>query len=100
MAKEKELDKLAQDAIAAQKAGMSYGKWKAMQEPVVIKPKPLPGVVRMVVCRHCGKEFPVYHNKYKVYCSDQCRMEGWHKIQRERLKGEKASEQAENVRDE
>ena len=30
----KEPDKLAQDAAAARAANMSYGKWKAMQEPV------------------------------------------------------------------
>ena len=34
--KTNEPDKLAQDAAAALAAGMSYGKWKAMQEPVKI----------------------------------------------------------------
>ena len=36
--KKKELDKLAKDAAAALAAGMSYGRWKAMQDfPVVIE---------------------------------------------------------------
>jgi hypothetical protein len=82
----KEMDQLTKDAIAAQKAGMSYGKYMAMKEPVVIKPKPIPGVVGMRVCRNCGKEFMVDHNRYKVYCSDQCRNEAWNKTKRERRK--------------
>lgn len=89
MAKEKEMDKLAQDAIAAQKAGMSYGQYMATKEPAVIKPKPLPGVVRMVVCRYCGKEFPVYHHKNKVYCDTFCRDLYYKQQLRERREAEK-----------
>lgn len=37
MAKKKEMDNLAKDAAAALAAGMSYGKWKAMQDPVKIE---------------------------------------------------------------
>lgn len=96
MAKKKELDQLTKDSIAAEKAGMSYGKWKAMQEPVAIEPKPIPGVVRYDVCRYCGEEFPICTKRVKVYCSEYCRNHAWNKIQRERMLEAKGANNAEN----
>lgn len=37
--KKKEMDNLAKDAAAALAAGMSYGKWKAMQEQPEVREK-------------------------------------------------------------
>ena len=46
--KKKEPDRLAQDVSKAIAAGMSYGKWKAMQDTTVVGEKKLPE--RMVCC--------------------------------------------------
>lgn len=89
---EKELDQLTKDSIAAEKAGMSYGKYMAMKEPVVIKPKQIPGVLRYGVCRWCGKEFPIFQDRYKVFCDDWCRNEAWNKTKRERHEAEMKGE--------
>ena len=68
----KKPDKLAQEVNMALAAGMSYGKQKAMQTPVVIeKPKPKP--IAWKVCEICGNEFPVFDNKTRKYCGDKCR---------------------------
>ena len=71
MAKNKEPDKLAQDAAAALAAGMSYGKWKAMQDPVrIYKPQDLaPG---WKLCAWCGKPFMIKTKKNKLYCDAYC----------------------------
>ena len=71
MAKKTEPDKLAQDAAAALAAGMSYGKWKAMQDPVKIyKPQDLePG---WKLCAWCGKPFKLKTNKKQLYCEAYC----------------------------
>jgi hypothetical protein len=86
MAETKEMDKLSQDAMAARRAGMSYGKWKAMQDPVVIEPKPDRKVVRRGVCRYCGKDFAMYDHRFRVYCSEECRELNWSKVLCERRK--------------
>lgn len=72
MAKKKEPDKLAQDAAAALAAGMSYGKWKAMQgNPVVIKK---PDIVPdgWLVCNYCGKAFKPKTKRKQLYCEPIC----------------------------
>lgn len=71
MAKKKP-DKLAQEVNMALAAGMSYGKWKALQTPTVIE-EPKPVVRRMKKCALCGAEFPVYDNRPRSYCGEQCR---------------------------
>lgn len=48
------MDKLSREVAMAREAGMSYGKWKAMQPVVEPAPK---RVGRTVVCAYCGKEF-------------------------------------------
>ena len=66
-----EPDKLAQDAAAALAAGMSYGKWKAKQNPVKIyKPQDLqPG---WKLCAWCGRPFKLKNNKNQLYCEIYC----------------------------
>lgn len=98
MAKAKEMDKLTQDSIAAQKAGMSYGQYMATKEPV-IPPRKNQGGVRYGVCLYCGKSF-VMDKRDRVYCGYQCSNYHYRKRKRDLLKGVQASEQAENVRDE
>ena len=66
----KKTDKLAEDVKKAIAAGMSYGKWKATQEPV--KPeKTIPEGWK--VCEYCGKPFkPVGGQKFcEIYCREQ-----------------------------
>lgn len=76
------VDRLTQDCIAAEKAGMSYGKWKALhyvppvvvvipqqevQEPEIKKP----AVKRL--CLTCGKE--IRGHKNRQYCDYNCKYE-------------------------
>ncbi len=72
--KKKEMDNLAKDAAAALAAGMSYGKWKAMQDnPVVIgKKEELPELWK--VCKRCGKKFKPskYGRGRQIYCEIEC----------------------------
>ena len=68
--KKKEMDKLAWENAQALAAGMSYGKWKAMQVPVKPIPK-LEEVKKPKLCRHCGKELI---GKQKYYCDAYCGM--------------------------
>lgn len=61
-------DKLAQEAAQAKAAGMSYGKWKAMQQPEV-KPEIHDGYMR---CKcGCGAIFKKRYNK--MFESENCR---------------------------
>ena len=77
------VDRLTQDCIAAEKAGMSYGKWKALhyspvevaipkqEEPEVLEVAPK----EVRVCRICGKVIPRSKHKLVMYCSQWCREE-------------------------
>lgn len=72
MAKKNEPDKLAQDAAAARAAGMTYGKWKALQPVVPIEPKLIPPAKETRRCVVCGVEFVGNVSKRKKYCSIYC----------------------------
>ena len=76
----KQPDKLAQDAAKALAAGMSYGKWKAMQKPA--EPTEPKVHRKPFVCEYCGKTFYTTTNHKRKYCSDYCSQE-WRK-ERER----------------
>lgn len=77
----KPFDRLAADAIAAEKAGMSYGKWKVLHphtpDPTVKTPKVLvhikgEPITRKCLC--CGNEFIVAGpGACRKYCDDKCR---------------------------
>lgn len=96
----KEPDKLAKDAAAARAANMSYGKWKAMQEPV--KPATRKIEKKTGVCAWCGKTFIQAHSNKKKYCDDYCRYEAT--VERERNKRQalrsEANGKSKNDRDE
>ena len=66
-----EPDQLAKDVSAAIAAGMSYGKWKAMQDPVnIYQPKDLPEGWKL--CAYCGKPFKIKSSKKQMYCDIYC----------------------------
>ncbi len=57
---------LVKDAADARAAGMSYGKWMAMKEPVkIVKKKE----EKKPVCLHCGR---VLKGQQKKWCSSEC----------------------------
>lgn len=63
------MDNLARNAMLAREAGMSYGKWKAMQVPVEVKkPGPDPNTI---TCPECGAAF-VKDSPKRKYCSYRC----------------------------
>ena len=65
------MDNLTKDAIAAEKAGMSYGKWKA-QNPFTNPDNPNYGRKTVLcTCKICGKEFE-WIGRRRVACSDAC----------------------------
>ena len=74
------MDQLTLDCIAARKAGMTYGKWKALQPvgaPVAvveIEPEEVPKrAVR--TCKNCGREVPAIMHGSVKYCSIDCKYE-------------------------
>ena len=69
----KEMDKLEQEVHQALAAGMSYGKWKAMQTPVKIEPKPDPIKIPTKICAYCGCEFYPEDNRSGAYCGRRCK---------------------------
>lgn len=73
MAKKKEMDKLAYENHLALAAGMSYGKWKAMQDPVKIEKKPGPFKIQTRICAYCGCEYVPTNNRNRAYCGARCR---------------------------
>ena len=65
------MDKLAREAMLAREAGMTYGKWKALQ-PKEEKPKGIPdGWIR---CKCCGKPFKPLA-RLNIFCEIGCREE-------------------------
>ena len=73
------MDNLTMDSIAEQKAGMSYGKWKALH-PHTKEVNPEPEVCLeeeekpKVFCKICGKE--IIGHRSKRHCSNECWQEG------------------------
>lgn len=74
MGRKKKPDKLAQDAAKALAAGVSYGKWMAMKQPVVKTENGLPEGWK--ICPQCGKKFKARSNK--KYCDDYCRQRAYY----------------------
>lgn len=98
----KPLDRLTRDALAAEKAGMSYGKYKALhphtpeegdeiepEEEVDEKPKPikLGPNQRLGTCAHCGQPFVLgFKQSNKLYCSSACRIKHGNDVKNARRK--------------
>ena len=87
MERKNEPDKLAQDAAAARAAGMTYGKWKAMQVPVVIEPKKPKEYFIKRICAECNVEFVTFDNRIRKYCGDKCRNRAHDRTRREKAMG-------------
>ena len=69
------MDRLAMESAAALKAGMSYGKWKAMQPRVEVDVQGIKTDKKAKAgrtCRSCGKEIPLNANGNRRYCSNFC----------------------------
>ena len=77
------MDNLARNAMLAKEAGMSYGRWKAMQEPVKPEKKTPEG---WIPCKHCGEPFNPGKYRTKKYCCDECRIAYGKKRDAERKK--------------
>ena len=73
------MDRLAMNAMLARKANMSYGKWKAMQQPVKIKEAPIPEGWKK--CEYCGKLFKPKSGQR--YCEPYCREQAYAPIAKE-----------------
>lgn len=67
------MDHLARDAMMAKQSGMSYGKWKALQDPVPVKEYPIPEGWRK--CEYCGKPFK--KKKGQRFCEFYCREQAY-----------------------
>lgn len=74
----KKIDNLTACAIAAEKMGMSYGKYMALgyrPEGFEHKTKKPEELEKTRVCPFCGKTFSMDGcNRNKVYCSEECRV--------------------------
>ena len=60
--------------MLARQAGMSYGKWKAMQPIVEVKEKPMPEEYR--TCEYCGEI--IGGDRRKRFCNDDCRRQAYY----------------------
>ena len=85
----KKLDRLTRDAIAAEQAGMSYGKWKALQphtseeddEELEIDPDSV-----TATCEGCGEQFVKFKwQTVKRFCCSTCQNK-YNRQKREREK--------------
>lgn len=74
------MDKLSRDAMLARQSRLSYGKWKAMQDPVRIEKKIPEG---WLVCKHCGKAFAPKHNRERQYCDWTCQRQAYDEKRKE-----------------
>lgn len=72
------MDNLARNAMLASQAGLSYGKWKALQPAIVPTKKADPADIK--VCPHCQKAFTGRNNQ--KYCSLECREKTYNKKRR------------------
>ena len=63
------MDNLAREAVIARASGMSYGKWKAMQNPTKIEPVK---EQKKTKCLNCGAEIVNAGNRARKYCDSYC----------------------------
>lgn len=86
-------DRLSIESSKAIAAGMTYGKWKALQSAGLIESTDYeeelvcdtPGLVLM--CKYCGEEFTCPNKKGKggrQYCTKECAQKAYYKLLKER----------------
>lgn len=87
----KKLDRLTRDAIAAQEAGMSYGKWKAQHPHTPDEDDEEQEIIPDAVvanCEYCGEKF-IQTRKTKRFCGATCQNRYNHeKRQREKKRAQ------------
>lgn len=75
------MDNLTMDVLAAGRAGMSYGNWKALHPKTKRDTDPVQVIVdksqdyetpKLVKCIVCGKEFES-SRAHRTLCSEECR---------------------------
>lgn len=77
------MDRLTKDSIAAVKAGMTYGKWKALhphtEEKVAVSDEIEAQEKEVKLCKMCGKPFNIRvkgsGGQNRLYCSRECAYE-------------------------
>ena len=70
------MDRLTSDSIAAQRAGMTYGKWKALHPNTDVNVQPVTETRRCVICgREITKRSSTSGRQRKLYCSSECSYE-------------------------
>lgn len=74
------MDSLARNAMLARQAGMSYGKWKALQPREEPKEKPLPE--GWVKCQWCGNLIKQANRRKKLYCDAICGRQAYYEQHR------------------
>jgi len=89
------MDQLSKDSVAAQKAGMSYGKYMAMKERLApkkeVKAKPLPQLPeKWQTCPWCGVHFKKKGNSKQLYCEPYCQQEAAKERARQRKEEQNA----------
>ena len=100
------MDKLTMDTIAAQRAGMSYGRYKAIHpqscpssteiKPIAPPEPPKPGpVIVSRPCARCRKMFEVDSKNRRRYCSPECAAAAIEESRRESARKRRAAEKAE-----
>jgi hypothetical protein len=96
MAKKKEPDNLAKDAAAALAAGMSYGRWKAMN-PNTVRAEPESDEIPdgWKLCKHCGKQFKPRKGTRQFYCEPWCQKEAHRERDRKRKRKQAEKKTAE-----
>ena len=67
------MDRLARNAMLARQAGLSYGKWKALQPIVPVEKKPIPEGWKE--CERCGKPFKP--GPRQRFCELYCRVQAY-----------------------
>lgn len=78
-----EANRLDRDIVSAIRAGMSYGKWKAMQNPVTITPvQAIPE--GWLVCVWCGKPYKPKTKRKQLFCEANCQQEEYRARAREK----------------
>lgn len=91
--KHKKLDHLTRDVLAAEKAGMSYGKWKA-EHPHTLdeddeEEQELDPDKEVATCEHCGERFIKFKwQKTRRFCGADCQKNYNSKKKREKARQE------------
>lgn len=73
------MDNLARNAFMAKQAGLSYGRWKAMQPIVPVVKKEPEETKKTKVCPWCGEKFvPNRFNSRQKYCNTVCQQTAYY----------------------